>query len=42
MIKNKAVRNEATHGGTLALKEENEGLRRLIDDQVCSSRVVDV
>lgn len=34
MIKNRVVRNEATHGGSLALRQENEGLRKLIADQV--------
>lgn len=34
MIKNKAVRNEETHRGTTALRQENEGLRKLITDQV--------
>ncbi|CAN0191104.1 unnamed protein product, partial [Ectocarpus sp. 8 AP-2014] len=32
-IKNRVVRNEATHGGSLALRQENEGLRKLVADQ---------
>lgn len=36
MIKNMPVRNEETHGGMLdvALRQENEGLKKLVTDQV--------
>lgn len=34
MIKNRAVRNEATHDSALALRQENEGLKKLVADQV--------
>lgn len=35
MIKNRVVRNEVTHGGSLALvRQENEGLKKIVADQV--------
>ncbi|CAN0301659.1 unnamed protein product, partial [Scytosiphon promiscuus] len=35
MIKNRVVRNETTHGGSLALvRQENEGLKKIVADQV--------
>ena len=34
MIKNRAIRNEATHGSGLALQQENAGLKKLLADQV--------